>query len=97
MSRPRDVVAAVDVGGTRVKAALVGRPMDVIAELTGREGEVLKLLAEGRTAQKIGAELHLSEATVKTHLHNLYEKLNVSDRTHAAVRAIEMGLLTPEF
>ena len=34
MSDPRDVVAAVDVGGTRVKAALVGRPMEVIAELT---------------------------------------------------------------
>ncbi len=61
--------------------------------LTSREGEVLKLLAEGRTAQKIGAELHLSEATVKTHLHNLYEKLNVSDRAAAVATAMRWGLL----
>jgi len=61
--------------------------------LTAREGEVLKLLAEGRTAQKIGAELHLSEATVKTHLHNLYEKLDVSDRAAAVATAMRWGLL----
>lgn len=61
--------------------------------LTGREGEVLKLLAEGRTAQKIGNELHLSEATVKTHLHNLYEKLDVSDRAAAVATAMRWGLL----
>jgi two-component system nitrate/nitrite response regulator NarL len=54
---------------------------------------VLRLLAEGRTAQKIGAELHLSEATIKTHLHNLYEKLNVSDRAAAVATAMRWGLL----
>jgi two-component system, NarL family, nitrate/nitrite response regulator NarL len=61
--------------------------------LTTRESEVLRLLAEGRTAQKIGAELHLSEATIKTHLHNLYEKLNVSDRAAAVATAMRWGLL----
>jgi len=61
--------------------------------LTEREGEVLKLLAEGRTAQKIGLELHLSEATIKTHLHNLYEKLDVSDRAAAVATAMRWGLL----
>ena len=61
--------------------------------LTEREGEVLKLLAEGRTAQKIGNELHLSEATIKTHLHNLYEKLGVSDRAAAVATAMRWGLL----
>lgn len=61
--------------------------------LTEREGEVLKLLAEGRTAQKIGDELQLSEATVKTHLHNLYEKLSVSDRAAAVATAMRWGLL----
>ena len=61
--------------------------------LTGREAEVLTLLAEGRTAQKIGAELHLSEATIKTHLHNLYEKLGVSDRAAAVATAMRWGLL----
>lgn len=61
--------------------------------LTDREGEVLRLLAEGRTAQKIGDELHLSEATIKTHLHNLYEKLDVSDRAAAVATAMRWGLL----
>lgn len=61
--------------------------------LTERENEVLRLLAEGRTAQKIGAELHLSEATIKTHLHNLYEKLDVSDRAAAVATAMRWGLL----
>lgn len=61
--------------------------------LTRRENEVLSLLAEGRTAQKIGDELHLSEATIKTHLHNLYEKLGVSDRAAAVATAMRWGLL----
>ena len=60
--------------------------------LTARESEVLRLLAEGRTAARIGEELHLSEATVKTHLHNLYEKLGVSDRAAAGpARAARRG------
>lgn len=61
--------------------------------LTDREGEVLRLLAEGRTASRIGEELHLSEATIKTHLHNLYEKLGVSDRAAAVATAMRWGLL----
>ncbi len=61
--------------------------------LTKREGEVLGLLAEGRTASRIGEELHLSEATIKTHLHNLYEKLGVSDRAAAVATAMRWGLL----
>lgn len=61
--------------------------------LTGREAEVLKLLAEGRTAERIGAELHLPEATVETHLQNLYEKLGVADRAAAVATAMRWGLL----
>ena len=61
--------------------------------LTKREGEVLRLLAQGGTAQKMGDELHLSEATIKTHLHNLYEKLGVSDRAAAVATAMRWGLL----
>ena len=61
--------------------------------LTARETEVLRLLAEGRTAARIGDELHLSEATVKTHLDNLYEKLGVSDRAAAVATAMRWGLL----
>jgi two-component system, NarL family, nitrate/nitrite response regulator NarL len=61
--------------------------------LTSRETEVLSLLAEGRTAARIGDELHLSEATVKTHLNNLYEKLGVADRAAAVATAMRWGLL----
>ncbi len=43
----------------------------------------------------IGRELHISEATVKTHLFHLFEKLGVSDRTAAVTRAISQGLLPP--
>lgn len=61
--------------------------------LTTRETEVLRLLAEGGTSQKIGDKLHLSEATIKTHLHHLYEKLDVSDRAAAVATAMRWGLL----
>ena len=61
--------------------------------LTERETEVLRLLAEGLTASRIGDELHLSEATIKTHLHNLYDKLGVSDRAAAVATAMRWGLL----
>jgi two-component system, NarL family, nitrate/nitrite response regulator NarL len=65
-----------------------GRP-----ELTSREGEVLRLIADGLSAPQIAKELHLSTTTVKTHLHTLYEKLGVSDRAAAVAEAMRRGLL----
>jgi DNA-binding NarL/FixJ family response regulator len=64
--------------------------------LTPRELEVLGLLATGQTNQQIAQTLVISKGTVKVHVERIIRKLNVSDRTQAAVRAIEMGLLTPE-
>jgi len=61
--------------------------------LSGREAEVLALLAEGRTAERIGAELHLSATAIETHLQGLYEKLGVSDRAAAVATAMRWGLL----
>jgi DNA-binding NarL/FixJ family response regulator len=61
--------------------------------LTPREREVLGLLSSGRTNRQIAEELHLSLSTVKRHLEHIISKLKVSDRTQAAVKAIEMGLL----
>jgi len=61
--------------------------------LTPRETEVLGLLAAGKTNRQMAAELHLSLSTVKRHVEHIIEKLEVSDRTQAAVKAIEMGLL----
>jgi DNA-binding NarL/FixJ family response regulator len=62
--------------------------------LTPREAEVLQLLATGQTNQQIAETLVISKGTVKVHVERIIRKLGVSDRTQAAVRAIELGLLT---
>lgn len=64
--------------------------------LTARELEVLGLLAAGKTNRRIAEELHLSLSTVKRHLEHIIAKLGVSDRTQAAVKAVELGLVEPE-
>jgi two-component system nitrate/nitrite response regulator NarL len=61
--------------------------------LTDREGEVLRLLAEGGTAQRMADAMCLSKATVKTHLHHIYGKFEVSDRAAAVATAMRRGLL----
>jgi two-component system, NarL family, nitrate/nitrite response regulator NarL len=61
--------------------------------LSNREGEVLELLAAGASAPDIAGRLHVSIATVKTHLHNLYEKLEVSDRAAAVAEGMRRGLI----
>jgi two-component system, NarL family, nitrate/nitrite response regulator NarL len=61
--------------------------------LSARESEVLSMLASGASAPDIAAQLHLSTATVKTHLHNLYEKLGVSDRAAAVAEGMRRGLI----
>ena len=61
--------------------------------LTPRETEVLRRLAAGKTNRQVARELHLSLSTVKRHIEHILPKLKVSDRTQAAVKAIEMGLL----
>jgi DNA-binding NarL/FixJ family response regulator len=63
--------------------------------LTPRETEVLVCLASGKTNRQIAIELHLSLSTVKRHLEHILPKLKVSDRTQAALKALEMGLLPP--
>ncbi len=62
--------------------------------LTPREKEVLQLLASGQTNQEIAQTLWISKGTVKVHVERIIRKLGVSDRTQAAVRAIELELLT---
>ena len=61
--------------------------------LSPREREVLELIAEGLSAPDIAKRLHVSPATVKTHLQSLYEKLGVSDRAAAVASAMRNGLL----
>ncbi len=61
--------------------------------LSPREREVLRLLTQGQTNREIAQKLIVSVSTVKIHVEHILTKLNVSDRTQAAVRAIELGLL----
>jgi DNA-binding NarL/FixJ family response regulator len=61
--------------------------------LSSREVEVLGLVAKGNTNADIGRVLHISEATVKTHLLRAFNKLDVSDRTAAVTTAMALGLL----
>ncbi len=64
--------------------------------LSPRELEVLEQVARGATNQEIAWHLHVSQATVKTHLIHIFDKLGVSDRTAAATRALEQGIIRLE-
>ena len=72
-------------------------PVDVpgIGLLTDREREVWTHLAAGRSNAEIAAELYLGEATVKTHVGNLFAKLQARDRVQAVVLAYEAGIVRP--
>ncbi|HEY8655387.1 MAG TPA: response regulator transcription factor [Candidatus Limnocylindria bacterium] len=62
-------------------------------DLTSREREVLRLVAGGRANKEIGHELGITERTVKTHISNIFSKLELSDRTQAALYAHKRGLV----
>ena len=62
-------------------------------ELTARELDVLRLLAEGRANKVIAAELSLSERTVRTHVSSILAKLGLNSRTQAALWAVREGLV----
>ena len=62
--------------------------------LSAREIEVLQLVAKGASNEEIGKSLHISTATVKTHLIHIYSKLGVDDRTAAVTTALEKGIIT---
>jgi two-component system nitrate/nitrite response regulator NarL len=61
--------------------------------LTPRELDIIRLAADGHSNAEIGLRLHVSTATVKTHLQHVFEKLEVSDRSAAVAQALRRGLL----
>ena len=96
-----DTVAAVSRGetvlGPEIQAGLAQeirlRGVRDRPGLSPRELEILRHIAEGRSAPEIGRLIHLSPATVKSHLQSLYEKLGVSDRAAAVAEAMRRGLV----
>lgn len=96
-----DAVAAVARGATvlapEIQAGLVGelraQTQTGAPLLSERESEVLRLIAQGRSAPEIGEQLFISPSTVKSHTRNLFEKLGVSDRAAAVAEGMRRGLL----
>ncbi|WP_449622740.1 response regulator [Robertmurraya sp. Marseille-Q9965] len=83
-------LAVEEVGGgdVYVQQVEIRRPLHL---LTRRECEVLQLLADGKSNRGIGEALFISEKTVKNHVSNILQKMNVNDRTQAVVVAIKNG------
>src|SRR5215203_694537 len=79
-----------EAGGSGRSGAAAGE----MESLTPREIEVLRLLSQGQTNPQIAQNLEVSRGTVKIHVQHIISKLGVSDRTQAAVRAIEAGFLS---
>jgi NarL family two-component system response regulator LiaR len=102
-AQPAELLAAIraaHAGGSPLHpdaaAYLVGelrRPAAGGPDLTAREGQVLELLAKGMPNKAIAFRLSLSEKTVKTHVSAILRKLDVTDRTQAALRAVREGLV----
>lgn len=97
---PEDLFRAVRgaaVGGLglapEVVGDLVGQRDAPGPQLTGREREVVRLMADGHSNRSIADALFLSEATVKTHLVRIYRKLGVDNRAAAVSEAVRRGLL----
>jgi len=102
-SLPEEVVDAVRAAArreARLHSRIAGRLMQEVAgtrpsvdALTARELEVLKLIASGMSNKQIANTLHVSHKTVKTHVSNLLSKLQLADRTQAAVYALRQRLV----
>jgi DNA-binding NarL/FixJ family response regulator len=78
-----------------VKTSFPKKYKDKLKQLTEREVEILRLLTKGNTNAEIAEALFISEATVKTHISNIFTKLDLRDRVQAVVFAYESGLIQP--
>ena len=105
---PEDLVNAIKAahrGEPQLNPQIARRLMEEVSsepstsseeELTRREMDVLRLIAQGKNNRDISEELVLSEKTVKTHVSNILGKLHVAGRTQAAIYAINKGLVSQE-
>jgi len=101
----RDTVERAAAGEPMLSGEIAGRVLrefereraedhlrEQLAGLTAREEEILKLLATGESNREIGRRLSISEQTVKNHVASIFRKLQVNDRTKAALLAVRLGL-----
>ena len=93
-----DAIRTAANGQTALAPRVATRVLDQLrggdpTALTPRELEVLALVADGNRNRDIAHQLHIGEATVKSHLLHIYAKLGVDDRAHAVTRAIERRLI----
>jgi DNA-binding NarL/FixJ family response regulator len=90
-----DCIRRVNQGETCIPASLVEKVAAGLCSesLTGRELNVLELLARGKSNKEIGVSLYISETTVKSHLRSIFRKLNVLSRTEAITVASRRGLI----
>jgi DNA-binding NarL/FixJ family response regulator len=82
----------VEPAESTARKARTGRPGDQI-RLTKRDVEILRLVVRGHSNPQIGAQLGVAPETIRNHLGRIFRKLGVTTRTHAAVRALELGLI----
>jgi DNA-binding NarL/FixJ family response regulator len=90
-----DAIRKVHAGETCIPPALGAKLASRMSgdALTGREIDVLRLLARGRSNKEIGTDLFISETTVKTHVRSIFSKLSVMSRTEAIAAANQRGLI----
>ena len=88
-------IRAVHSGRARIPAEIAEKLAQRVGsqELTARETAVLERIVAGRANKEIAGDLNISEATVKSHVNSLLGKLGVDDRTHAAVVALQRGIV----
>jgi two-component system NarL family response regulator len=90
-----EAIRSVYAGKSRIPAPVAERLAERMSApaLTSRETEVLELIVGGNSNKEIAEALHISEATVKTHINSLLGKLGVTDRTQAATTALQRGIV----
>ncbi len=90
-----EAIASVHAGKRYIPRHIAARLADRMmrSNLTTRELEILEMLAKGRTNKEIGSALEISDNTVRNHVINIIDKLEVSDRTEAATTAMHRGII----
>jgi DNA-binding NarL/FixJ family response regulator len=96
-------IRAVHRGESLIQPVVASKLLDRFSELSrrkpsgeglsGREMEILQLMAKGAANKEISAQLNIAQSTVKTHIANIFQKLEVNDRTEAVTQALKKGII----